>query len=184
MTIGNTGRPTRVIEHREIFHDEMLALMRIMSGEMSPVMIAAFAIGLRVKKETIGEIAAAAQVMREFATRWRWPTARTWWTSSAPAATARTASTSARRRCSWRPLLVRAGGQACRPQRVVHQRAGSADVVERSVPTSTCRLSRWPNACTDRHRLHVRAQPPSGHEARGAGAQGDGRATIFNILGR
>src|SRR5204863_471365 len=46
----------------------MLALMRrIMSGEMSPVMIAALAIGLRVKKESIGEIAAAAQVMREFA---------------------------------------------------------------------------------------------------------------------
>jgi anthranilate phosphoribosyltransferase len=60
---------TRLIEHREIFHDEMLALMRrIMSGEMSPVMIAALAIGLRVKKETVGEIAAAAQVMREFAT--------------------------------------------------------------------------------------------------------------------
>jgi anthranilate phosphoribosyltransferase len=69
MPIGNTEALTRVIEHREIFHDEMLALMRrIMSGEMSPVMIAAFAIGLRVKKETIGEIAAAAQVMREFAT--------------------------------------------------------------------------------------------------------------------
>ncbi|MBA4175600.1 MAG: anthranilate phosphoribosyltransferase [Leptothrix sp. (in: Bacteria)] len=60
---------TRIIEHREIFHDEMLVLMRrIMSGEMSPVMIAAFAIALRVKKETVGEIAAAAQVMREFAT--------------------------------------------------------------------------------------------------------------------
>jgi anthranilate phosphoribosyltransferase len=60
---------TRLIEHREIFHDEMLALMRrIMSGEMSPVMIAALSIGLRVKKETVGEIAAAAQVMREFAT--------------------------------------------------------------------------------------------------------------------
>jgi anthranilate phosphoribosyltransferase len=69
MPITNTEALTRVIEHREIFHDEMLALMRrIMSGEMSPVMIAAFAIGLRVKKETIGEIAAAAQVMREFAT--------------------------------------------------------------------------------------------------------------------
>lgn len=65
----NTEALTRVIEHREIFHDEMLALMRrIMSGEVSPVMIAALAIGLRVKKETIGEIAAAAQVMREFAT--------------------------------------------------------------------------------------------------------------------
>jgi anthranilate phosphoribosyltransferase len=60
----------RVIEHREIFHDEMLDLMRqIMGGEMSPLMIAAITIGLRVKKETIGEIAAAAQVMRELATK-------------------------------------------------------------------------------------------------------------------
>ena len=54
---------TRVIEHREIFHDEMLALMRrIMGGEMSQTMMAALLIGLRVKKETIGEIAAAATV--------------------------------------------------------------------------------------------------------------------------
>jgi anthranilate phosphoribosyltransferase len=69
MSITNTDALTRVIEHREIFHDEMLALMRrIMSGEMSPVMIAALSVGLRVKKETVGEIAAAAQVMREFAT--------------------------------------------------------------------------------------------------------------------
>jgi anthranilate phosphoribosyltransferase len=60
----------RTIEHREIFHDEMLKLMRmIMSGEMSPAMTAAILTGLRVKKETIGEITAAAQVMREFATR-------------------------------------------------------------------------------------------------------------------
>ncbi len=60
----------RTVEHREIFHDEMLALMRrIMSGEATPVMIAALTIGLRVKKETVGEIAAAAQVMREFATK-------------------------------------------------------------------------------------------------------------------
>jgi anthranilate phosphoribosyltransferase len=61
---------TRVIEHREIFHDEMLDLMRqIMGGHMSPVLISAIITGLRVKKETIGEIAAAAQVMREFATK-------------------------------------------------------------------------------------------------------------------
>src|SRR2546422_1415354 len=60
----------RTIEHREIFHDEMLAMMRkIMSGEASPVMIAALTVGLRVKKETVGEITAAAQVMREFATK-------------------------------------------------------------------------------------------------------------------
>ena len=59
----------RVIEHREIFHDEMVSLMRqIMGGEVTPVMIAAIITGLRVKKETIGEIAAAASVMRELAT--------------------------------------------------------------------------------------------------------------------
>jgi len=61
---------TRIIEHREIFHDEMSSLMRqIMGGEVSPVMIAAIIVGLRVKKESIGEITAAAQVMRELSTK-------------------------------------------------------------------------------------------------------------------
>ncbi len=70
MTITAQEALQRTIEHREIFHDEMLSLMRqIMSGEVSPVMIAALTVGLRVKKETIGEIAAAAQVMRELATK-------------------------------------------------------------------------------------------------------------------
>src|SRR5215211_5231191 len=70
MPISNTDALTRTIDHREIFHDEMLSLVRrIMSGEMSPVMMAAVLVGLRVKKETIGEITAAAQVMREFATK-------------------------------------------------------------------------------------------------------------------
>ncbi|WP_289086858.1 anthranilate phosphoribosyltransferase, partial [uncultured Delftia sp.] len=60
----------RTIEHREIFHDEMLHLMRlIMRGELSPVMTAAIVTGLRVKKETIGEITAAAEVMREFSNK-------------------------------------------------------------------------------------------------------------------
>ena len=59
----------RCIEHREIFHDEMLHLMRmLMRGDMSPTIAAALLMGLRVKKETVGEITAAAQVMREFAT--------------------------------------------------------------------------------------------------------------------
>jgi anthranilate phosphoribosyltransferase len=60
----------RTVEHREIFHDEMVHLMRlIMGGGMSPVMMAALITGLRVKKETIGEITAAALVMREFSTK-------------------------------------------------------------------------------------------------------------------
>jgi len=70
MTITAQDALQRTIEHREIFHDEMLSLMRqIMGGEVSPVMIAALTVGLRVKKETIGEIAAAAQVMRELSTK-------------------------------------------------------------------------------------------------------------------
>ncbi len=70
MKIGIAEAIQRTVEHREVFHDEMLHVMRqIMRGELSPAQIAGFIIGLRVKKETIGEITAAAQVMREFATR-------------------------------------------------------------------------------------------------------------------
>ena len=70
MPITNIDALSRTIDHREIFHDEMLALVRrIMSGDMSPVMMAAVLVGLRVEKETIGEITAAAQVMREFASK-------------------------------------------------------------------------------------------------------------------
>ncbi len=70
MSITPQEALVRCIEHREIFHDEMLSLFRqIMRGEMSPLMVAALTVGLRVKKETVGEIAAAAQVMREFSTK-------------------------------------------------------------------------------------------------------------------
>ena len=70
MSITPQEALQRTIEHREIFHDEMLHLIRmIMPGELSPVMLASIVTGLRVKKETIGEITAAAQVMREFSTK-------------------------------------------------------------------------------------------------------------------
>ena len=60
----------RIIDRGEIQHDEMVSLMRqIMRGEVSPVMISAIVIGLRVKRESIGEISAAAEVMRELATK-------------------------------------------------------------------------------------------------------------------
>jgi anthranilate phosphoribosyltransferase len=70
MSITPQEALKRVIEHREIFPDEMIALMRqVMAGEVSPVMTAAILTGLRVKRETIGEIAGAATVMRELATK-------------------------------------------------------------------------------------------------------------------
>ena len=74
MSITAQEALQRTIEHREIFYDEMLDLMRqIMSGELSPVMSAAILTGLRVKKETIGEIAAAAAVLREMAIKVKVP---------------------------------------------------------------------------------------------------------------
>ena len=74
MSITAQEALQRTIEHREIFYDEMLDLMRqIMSGELSPVMSAAILTGLRVKKETIGEISAAAAVLREMAVKVKVP---------------------------------------------------------------------------------------------------------------
>ena len=68
MTFTPQQALQRAIEHREIFFDEMVELMRqVMRGEVSPAMTAAILTGLRVKKETVGEIAAAATVLREFA---------------------------------------------------------------------------------------------------------------------
>jgi anthranilate phosphoribosyltransferase len=70
MSITPTQALVRCIEHREIFQDEMLSLWRrLMSGDLTPVQISALLMGLRVKKETIGEIAAAAEIMREFSTK-------------------------------------------------------------------------------------------------------------------
>ena len=184
MPITDTEALTRTIEHREIFHDEMLALMRrIMGGEMSPVMMAALLIGLRVKKETIGEITAAAQVMREFSTKVEVADRSTWSTSSAPAATARTPSTSPPARCSSPPGR-RARQQARQPQRVEQvgqrRRAGGA--------------GREPGAQAGRHRDRACIADtgigfmfaPNHHPAMKNVApvrKRTGRRTIFNILG-
>ena len=70
MSITPQQALQRTIEHREIFHDEMIDLMgQIMRGEVSSTMTAAILAGLRVKKETVGEIAAAARVMRDMAAK-------------------------------------------------------------------------------------------------------------------
>ena len=69
MSITPQAALQRCIEHRELFPDEMTYLMRMMmNGEMPPALIAGLLVALRTKKETVGEIAAAAKVMREFAT--------------------------------------------------------------------------------------------------------------------
>jgi len=60
----------RLSDKREIFYDEMVDLMRqVMKGEVTPVQLSAILMGLHVKTESVSEIAAAAQVMREFSTQ-------------------------------------------------------------------------------------------------------------------
>jgi anthranilate phosphoribosyltransferase len=59
-----------VVEHRDLSAAEMQEVMRlIMTGQATPAQIGGFLVGLRMKGETVDEIAAAASVMRELATR-------------------------------------------------------------------------------------------------------------------
>ena len=61
---------TQLLDHHDLTHAEMLTLMhKIMGGEMTPAQIAAILIALRMKGETVTEIAAAAAVMRELSTK-------------------------------------------------------------------------------------------------------------------
>ena len=168
---------TRVIEHREIFREEMLSLMRsIMSGEVPPTLIAAILIGLRVKKETIGEIAAAAEVMREFATHGR---------RSTDADDLVDIVRHGRRRRAHLQHLdrrdVRRARRPARDDRQARQPRGVEQVGQRRRARSArrehqsqARAGRAQHR-EDRRRLHVRAEPPQRDEARRAGAQGAGR---------
>ena len=60
----------RLIDHTDFTHEEMLQIMQqIMGGEFTAIQIAGFLSALRVKGETVTEIAAAAQVMRELSSK-------------------------------------------------------------------------------------------------------------------
>jgi anthranilate phosphoribosyltransferase len=57
---------SRIAERRDLTGEDMRAVMRIiMSGEATPSQIGAFLMGMRIKGETVGEIAAAVSIMRE-----------------------------------------------------------------------------------------------------------------------
>ncbi|MCA1978479.1 MAG: anthranilate phosphoribosyltransferase [Thiobacillus sp.] len=61
---------TLLIERRDLPREAMLAAMRaVMGGEWTPAQIAGFLVALRMKGETVTEIAAAAEVMRSLSTK-------------------------------------------------------------------------------------------------------------------
>ena len=166
MPITNTEALTRCIDHREVFHDEMLSLVRrIMSGEMSPVMMAAMLMGLRVKKETIGEITAAAQVMREFATKVE-VADRTHLVDIV--GTGGDGSHSFNISTCSMFVAAAAGARVSKHgNRGVSSKSGSADVLEADGRADDADAAgHQPLHRRHRHRLHVRAQPPPGDEER------------------
>ncbi|MDP4801107.1 MAG: anthranilate phosphoribosyltransferase, partial [Burkholderiaceae bacterium] len=60
---------TQLVARQDLSRDEMLGIMRqVMSGAVPAEQLAGLLMALRVKRESVDEIAAAAQVMREFAT--------------------------------------------------------------------------------------------------------------------
>eukprot|EP00825_Cyclidium_porcatum_P041351 TRINITY_DN5410_c0_g1_i1.p1 TRINITY_DN5410_c0_g1~~TRINITY_DN5410_c0_g1_i1.p1 ORF type:complete len:192 (-),score=44.12 TRINITY_DN5410_c0_g1_i1:205-780(-) len=174
----------RVIEHREIFHDEMVSLMRqIMGGEVTPVMIAAIITGLRVKKETIGEIAAAASVMRELATPVKIPYDRHFvdivGTGGDSAHTFNISSTAAF-------VVAAAGGKVAKHGgRSVSSSSGAADVLE-ALGANIMLSPEQVAACIDEtgfgfmfapnHHTAMKHVAPVRREM--------GVRTIFNILGK
>ena len=160
----------RTIEHREIFHDEMLHIMRqIMAGEWSPVMLAAFITGLRVKKETIGEITAAAQVMREFSTKVH--VADTTHLVDIVGTGGDGSHTFNISTCAMFVAAAAGAKVSKHGGRSVSSKSGSADVME----SLGVNINLSPEAIAQLHRaggrgLHVCPQPPPGHEKRGPGA--------------
>jgi hypothetical protein len=169
----------RTIEHREIFHDEMLHLMRmIMKGEVSPVLMAALITGLRVKKETIGEITAAAQVMREFSTKVhvadRTHLVDIVGTGGDGSHTFNISTCSMFVAAAAGAKVSKHGGRG------VSSKSGSADVLE-SLGVNINLSAGGDRALHrgGRHRLHVCAEPSPGHEKRGAGAPRVGHQDHF-----
>ncbi|MGH8802479.1 MAG: anthranilate phosphoribosyltransferase [Casimicrobiaceae bacterium] len=173
----------RAIEHREIFHDEMLSLMRrIMSGEVSPVMIAALTIALRVKKETVGEIAAAAQVMREFATRVEVPDTAT---LIDIVGTGGDASHTFNISTASMFVVAGAGGRVAKHgNRSVSSRSGSADVLE-ALGANIMLEPAQVAACIEKTGIGFMFAPNHHGAMKHAGPvrRELGVRTIFNILG-
>ena len=131
MTVSMTPKLAlqRLIDHTDFTHDEMSAIMQqIMSGEFTAIQIAGFLSALRVKGETVTEIAAAAQVMRELSSKVEVTDTRhlidTCGTGGAPNKAFNVSTASAFVAAGAGARIAKHGGRAA------SSKSGSADVLE------------------------------------------------------
>jgi anthranilate synthase component 1 len=165
----------RLCDKREIFFDEMVDLMRqVMEGKVSQVQLAAILMGPAREDESVSEIAAAAQVMREFSTRVDASgldhLVDTCGTGGDKSHTFNISTTAAFVAAAAGARVAKHGNRSVSSKSGQRRRARALGVNLATTP------SRWPFAFAKWGGFHVRAQPPPGDEARGSGAQGSGHA--------
>lgn len=182
MTIGIQDAIKAVSERRDLYADEMVSVMRaIMTGETTDAQIGALLMGLRMKGETIDEIAGAALVMRELAQRVEVSSeflVDTCGTGGDGAGIFNVSTASAF-------VVAAAGGRVAKHgNRSVSSKSGSADVLE----AAGVRLDLSPQqvaTCIDQ--LGVGFMFAPGHHSAMRYAIGPrrelGMRTIFNVLG-
>ncbi len=171
-----------VLDGTHLSGDDMTAVMRqIMQGEATPAQIGGFLVGLRAKGETVTEIAAAASVMRDFATR----------VDVSPEHLVDTAGTGGDGRSIFNVstaacfVIAAAGGRVAKHgNRSLSSSSGSADVLE----ALGVRIDMSPAesaACIDEIGIGFLFAP--GHHAATRHAAGPrkelGTRTLFNLLG-
>ncbi len=171
-----------VTERRDLSRDEMQQVMRtIMTGEATPAQIGGFLIGLRMKGETVDEIAAAAGVMRELASGVQVlgdNVVDTCGTGGDAASTFNISTTSAF-------VVAAAGGTVAKHgNRSISSKSGSADVLEAAGVNLNIKPEQVAQCVTDVGVGFMFA--PAHHSAmkHAIGPRKEmGVRTIFNVLG-
>jgi anthranilate phosphoribosyltransferase len=171
-----------ITENRDLTQDEMSAVMRlIMTGQATPAQIGGFLIGLRMKGETVDEIAAAASLMRELAVKVEVDKRHLVDTCGTGGDGARTFNIST----ASAFVVAAAGGRVAKHgNRSVSSRSGSADLLE----TAGVRLDLTPEqvaACIDHVGVGFMFAPlHHGAMKYAVGPRREmGVRTLFNLLG-